>query len=71
MIRALRDLVSYTFDEMYNEEQHEEALRQIRMRIGEVLPPLNELLVSIEIEPIADITLIESADRDHEDLQGL
>ncbi len=71
VIRALRDTVSCTFDEMYNEEQHEETLRQIRMRIGEVLPPLNELLVSIEIEPIADITLIESADRVHNDFQGL
>ncbi|HAH48882.1 hypothetical protein [Gimesia sp.] len=70
VIRALRDTVSYTFEEMYNEEQHEEALRQIRMRIGKVLPPLNELLVSIEIEPIADTTLIESADRVHDDYQG-
>lgn len=71
VIRALRDTVSYTFEEMHSEEQHEDVLCRIRRRIGEVLPSLNELLVSIEIEPIADITLIEAANRVHEDFQGL
>jgi hypothetical protein len=53
-IRSLRDIVSDTFEEMHSDEQHEEVLRRIRNRILAVLPNLNDLLVSIEIEPIAD-----------------
>ncbi len=60
VVRTLRDVVSDTFEEMFSEEQHEEVLRRIRRRIGAVLPPLNDLLIAIEIEPIAELAQIEA-----------
>lgn len=70
VVRVLREVVSCTFEEMHNEEQHEEVLRRIRQRIGTTLPAFNDLLVEIEIEPIADPSLLkepESADEIEEE----
>lgn len=53
VVTTLRKVVSDTFSEMHNEEDHENVLRGIREQIAAVLPPFNELLESIEIEPIA------------------
>lgn len=53
VVCALRKIVSDTFSEMHTEEDHERVLREIRNQIADVLPPLNELLEAIEIEPIA------------------
>ncbi len=53
LVEALRSIISDTFEEMHNEEQHEEVLRCIRQRIGSILPDYNDLLAEIEIEPIA------------------
>ncbi len=60
VVRTLRDIISDTFEEMFSEEQHEDALRRIRRRIAAVLPPLNDILISIEIEPIAESEQIEA-----------
>jgi hypothetical protein len=56
VVRALREVVSHTFEEMHSEEQHEEVLRRIRHRIGSILPAFNDLLDEIEIEPIAEVS---------------
>jgi hypothetical protein len=53
LVTTLRIIVTDTFAEMHNEAEHENALRGIRERIAAVLPPFNELLESIEVEPIA------------------
>ncbi len=53
LIRTVREIISMTFSEMFSEEQHEAVLRRIRDQIWEVLPPFNEYLISIEVEPIA------------------
>jgi hypothetical protein len=54
LIRTLREVVSDTFSEMHSEEQPEEALKRIRDRIWDVLPPFNSFLDDIEIEHIAE-----------------
>lgn len=59
VIRTLRQVVSDTFEEMYDEDQHEEVLRRIRRRIASHLSAFNDLLVSIEIEPIADLKWLD------------
>lgn len=53
MIKVLRDTVSDTFSELYDEDQHEAVLLSIRERIWEVLPQFNDILDEIEVEPIA------------------
>ena len=53
LVTVARKIVSLTFSEMHNEEQHEEVLHQIRQLIWDMLPPFNEMLISIETEPIA------------------
>jgi hypothetical protein len=53
LIRALREIVSNTFAEMHDENQHEQVLTGIRQKIWDVLPAYNELLMNIDIEPIA------------------
>lgn len=45
--------MSLTFSEMHSEEQHEVVLQQIRGNIWEVLPPYNDYLKAIEVEPMA------------------
>lgn len=54
LIRTARSAVSLTFSEMYNEEQHEAALLQIRNAIWDVLPAYNGYLAAIDVEPIAE-----------------
>jgi hypothetical protein len=66
VVRALREVVTNTFEEMHNEEQHEEVLRRIRQSIGSVLPAFNDLLIQIEIEPIADPSLLKDSELDDE-----
>ena len=53
LVRTARKTVSLTFSEIHSEEQHEAVLRQIRNNIWDVLPPFNEYLTAIEVEPIA------------------
>lgn len=53
LIRTLRDVVSDTFSEMHDEDQHSEVLTRIRGRINDVLAPYNSLLEAMEIEPVA------------------
>lgn len=53
LIRTARETVSLTFSEMHSEEQHEFVLQEIRNKIWDVLPPFNEYLAAIEVEPIA------------------
>jgi hypothetical protein len=52
LIWALREVVSDTFLEMHDEDQHSEVLTGIRHKINSVLFPYNSLLEAIEIEPI-------------------
>lgn len=66
LVETLRAIVSDTFSEMHNEEQHEEVLRHIRERIGAILPAYNELLAEIEIEPIAVIPTDDEPEADDE-----
>ena len=82
VVQTLREVVSDTFSEMHNEEQYGEALQRIRDRIWSILPPFNELLEEIEIEPIAERRLHEefedenpsevnpSGKENHEDEEG-
>jgi hypothetical protein len=62
LVRTLREVVSDTFAEMHDEDQHEETLKRIRERIWEVLPPFNTVLDDIEIERIAERPPPEDAD---------
>jgi hypothetical protein len=54
LVRTLRHVISDTFSEMHDEEQHEQVLSRIRDRIWDTLPAFNDLLFEIEIEPIAE-----------------
>jgi len=56
LVKTLRDVVSETFSEIYDEQQAEETLLRIRSKVWEVLPTYNELLIDIEVEsmPIYD-----------------
>ena len=53
LVKALRSVVSDTFEEAHNEDQLMAILRRIRERIQKTLPAFNACLESIEIEPIA------------------
>lgn len=52
LLRAMRQIVSATFAEVHNEEQHEDLLREIRLQAFEALRRLNKQLLTIEVEPI-------------------
>jgi len=52
LIWALREVVSDTFLEMHDEDEHSKVLKDIRRKINNVLLPYNPLLEAIEIEPI-------------------
>lgn len=53
LIATLRHVVTATFQEAHDEDQHTAILQEIRSRIGKVLLPFNKCLLEIEIEPIA------------------
>lgn len=61
VVRVLREVVSNTFEEMHGIGQQEAVLRRIRHRIGSLLPAFNDLLAKIEIEPIADLSLLSES----------
>jgi hypothetical protein len=53
LVVALRRILTMTFGEVYEGEQHLETLHEIRRLVAEVLVPYNHLLEELEIEPIA------------------
>ena len=52
LVTTLRDVLTETFSEIYDEEQAEEALLRIRSKIWKVLPVFNEVLIDIDAEPM-------------------
>jgi hypothetical protein len=60
LLTTLRSVVSATFAEAHDEDQHTAILQRIRAEIQAVLPPFNPCLESIEIEPIAPTRDMES-----------
>lgn len=52
LVKMLRDVVSETFSEIYDEQQAEDTLRRIRSKIWRCLPAYNDLLIDIEVEPM-------------------
>ena len=52
LVSTLRDVITETFSEIYDEEQAVDTLRRIRSKIWEVLPKYNDVLIDIEIEPM-------------------
>ena len=50
IIKTIRAVVSDTFVEAHDEEQHEEILSRIRQRIWQVLPDCNDVLDEINVE---------------------
>jgi hypothetical protein len=65
LVRTLRNVISDTFSEMHDEEQHEQVLKRIRNRIWDTLPAFNDLLYEIEIEPIAERPATEDAEEEN------
>jgi hypothetical protein len=59
LISTLRAVLSDTFAEAYDEEQHSDLLRRIRERIVGVLPSYNQQLFEIEVELIEVPEIIE------------
>jgi hypothetical protein len=59
LITTLRAVLSDTFAEAYDEDQHAEILRRIRERIVAVLPSYNQQLFEIEVELIEVPEIIE------------
>lgn len=59
LVRTLRAVLSDTFAEAYDEDQHADLLRRIRERIIDVLPPYNQQLFEIEVELIEVPEIIE------------
>lgn len=53
LITTLRAVVTDTFSEAFDEDQHLVILQRIREKIGEVLPHYNVCLQAMEVEPIA------------------
>ena len=53
LLTTLRAVVSDTFEEAHDEDQHSALLQRIRKRIHAVLPAYNACLESIDVEPIA------------------
>lgn len=54
LLTTLRSVISETFEEAHDEDQHMAILHRIRRRIHDVLPAFNACLESIEIELIAE-----------------
>jgi hypothetical protein len=54
LIQTMREVVADTFEEAFDDDQHERLLRRIRGRIWKTLPAYNVCLESIGIEPIAE-----------------
>lgn len=61
LITTLRAVVTDTFREAHDEDQHAAVLQLIRLRIHAVLPAVNECLQAMEIEPIAECPLRETS----------
>lgn len=55
LVATAREIVSLTFSEIHDEEQHAAILEEIRQRIWTVLPAYNEYLKAIEVEPVAPL----------------
>ena len=53
LLLALRSVVTDTFDEAHDEDQHMAILQKIRSKIQTVLPAFNNCLESMEVERIA------------------
>ncbi len=56
-LRALRQVLSLTFEEATTPAQHDRLLEEIRFVAAKALAPCNELLEAIEIEPVVVPTL--------------
>ena len=54
LLTTLRSVITDTFAEAHDDDQHMAILQRIRQRIQGVLPSFNACLESIEIEPIAE-----------------
>lgn len=53
IIATLRQILSMTFEEMYEGEQYINMLYEVRRLVADTLVPYNDLLEQIEAEPIA------------------
>ena len=53
LIFTIRQVVTDTFTEAHDEDEHNDILLTIRRRIWEVLPPFNDILEKCEVEGIA------------------
>ena len=60
LLTTLRAVVSDTFHEAHDEDQHSAILQGIRQTIHAVLPPFNVCLQAMEIEPIAEWHVTDS-----------
>ena len=69
LLTTLRSVITDTFNEAHDEDQHMEILHRIRSKIWSMLPAFNACLESIEIEPIARQSQSSEEDGDH-DVQG-
>lgn len=61
IVRTIRAVVSDSFSEAHDEDQHEEILNVIRPRIWKILPDFNEVLDEINIERMPSQPLQEDA----------
>lgn len=64
LLKTIRSIISDTFEEAHDEDQHTAVLRCIRQRIWQVLPEFNVCLQAIEVEPIAGFDPEEDSDQD-------
>jgi len=64
LLKTLRSVVTDTFDEAHDEQQHSAILQRIRKRIHSVLPAFNACLESMEVEPIAEPSPASAQDND-------
>jgi hypothetical protein len=67
LLTTLRSVITDTFTEAHDEDQHMAILHQIRERIQNVLPDFNACLEAIEIEPIAEQPSETSTETETED----
>ncbi len=61
LVRTLRGLVSDSFAEMHDDEQHEEVLQGMRAKLWSVLPAYNDVFRDMCIEPIAEFVADEES----------
>lgn len=54
LVVTLRSVVSQTFVEAFDDDQHEAIIKNIRTQIWQMLPAYNICLNAIEVEPIAE-----------------